>query len=70
MPLFEVLRDKQGLMCTNDVSCIYDKATLESMVKSGHKLKLNGKIATVATVCEYVKQHEQKETKTKKSKKE
>jgi hypothetical protein len=70
MSLFEVYRDKLGLMCTDEVSCIYDRATLESMVKSGHKLKLNGKAATVAAICEYVKQHEQPEAKKKKSKKE
>lgn len=55
--LFEVLRDKQGLMCTNEINCIYDKDTLTSMYKSGHRFKLNGKAATVDAVIKYVKEN-------------
>ncbi len=63
-PLFEVIRDKQGLMCTYELSCIYDKTILDSMAKSGHKFKLNGKAATVAQITQYVKEN----TKTSKKK--
>ena len=57
VPLFEVLRDKEGLMCTYEINCIYDKTTLDNMSKAGHKFKLNGKSATAAQIMQYIKEH-------------
>lgn len=55
--LFEVLRNKEGIMATNSVVCIYDKSVLDDMSKNGYKFKLNGKAATVAQIIQYVKSH-------------
>lgn len=55
--LFEVYRGKECLMYTNDLSAIYDKATLTAMSKDGHRFKLNGKAVTPAQVVEYVKEN-------------
>lgn len=43
--LFEVFsRDGHRLMYTNSVSCVYEKSILSSMIKTGLKLKENGKL--------------------------
>ena len=45
---FDVVNDKnETVMHTEHSSCIPDKDTLNSIVKAGYKLKLNGKITTV-----------------------
>ena len=54
--LFEVFRDKQKLMSTNDISAIYDKCTLNAMRDAGYKFKLNGKVATAEVVAKFVKE--------------
>ena len=53
--LFEVFRDKQKLMSTDDVSAVYDKGVLVAMKEAGYKFKLNGKISTVEAVAKFVK---------------
>lgn len=56
--LFEIVREKQVLMGTDYVSCIYDKETLSSMSKAGYKFKLKGRIASADAVNKFVKENE------------
>ena len=60
--LFEVFRDKQKLMSTDDVSAVYDKGVLVAMKEAGYKFKLNGKISTVEAVVKFVKENKAKGT--------
>lgn len=60
--LFEVFRDKQKLMSTDDISAVYDKGVLVAMKEAGYKFKLNGKISTVEAVVKFVKENKAKET--------
>ena len=54
--LFEVWGpDGHCKMTTNDVRCIYDERTLQSMVDYKHTFKLNGKKATKKDVVEFLK---------------
>lgn len=54
--LFEVFRDRQKLMSTNDASAIYDKSTLNAMKDAGYKFKLNGRAATAEAVAKFAKE--------------
>ena len=54
--LFEVFRDKQKLMSTDDVSAVYDKNVLAAMKEAGYKFKLNGKVSTAEAVTKFVKE--------------
>lgn len=58
--MFEVYRGKVGLMKTESIACIPDKAELIAMQKSGHTFKIDGKVASVQKVCEFVAEHKKK----------
>ncbi len=60
--LFEVFRDKQKLMSTDDVSAVYDKNVLAAMKEAGYKFKLNGKVSTAEAVTKFVKENKAKGT--------
>ncbi len=49
--LFSVLRGELGLMHTESVKCIPDRAQLLDMQREGYKFKLDGKAASVAQIC-------------------
>lgn len=59
-PLFEVLRDKEGLMCTDHYEAIYDEETLEDMQKSGHTFKFNGKAISLAQLKKVLQENSKK----------
>jgi hypothetical protein len=59
-PLFEVLRDKEGLMCTDSFDAIYDEETLEDMQKSGHTFKYNGKAISLAQLKKVLQENKKK----------
>lgn len=58
--IFEVYRGKVGLMKTESIVCIPDKAELIAMQKSGHTFKIDGKAVSVQKVCEFVAEHKKK----------
>ena len=58
--IFEVYRGKVGLMKTESIACIPDKAELIAMQKSGHTFKIDGKAVSVQKVCEFVAEHKKK----------
>ena len=47
---FEVLKNRQVVMSTTDVNCIYDDEILRSLKVAGYTFKINGKSATVKEV--------------------
>lgn len=58
--LFTVYQNKIPMMSTDHVECIYDKATLKRMAEAGFKFKLNGRVASIYDVINYVKEHSNK----------
>lgn len=57
--LFEVYNNnKKVVMHTENISCIPDKKILTSMYSSGYKFKVDGKTASVKTICDIVKEIE------------
>lgn len=51
---FEVLKDGNGKMYTEHISCIPKKDELTAMQKAGYKFKLNGKAANVSQILQFV----------------
>lgn len=49
--LFEVSRGGQGLMHTESVKCIPDRAQLLDMQREGYKFRLDGKAVNAAQIC-------------------
>ena len=51
--LFEIYNDKnRRVFCTNTQSCLPPKEHLDSMLKNGYKVKLDGKILTKKAINE------------------
>lgn len=48
--LFEVLINKQVVMSTTDINCIYDDEILKSLKVAGYTFKINGNNATIKDV--------------------
>lgn len=59
-PLFQVLRNGQPLMCTDDFNAIYDTDTLESMQKGGHTFKYLGKTISLTQLKKVIEENKKK----------
>lgn len=48
--LYEVIKDKKTVACTDQVACIDDDVTLKALKSAGYTFKLNGEDATINKV--------------------
>lgn len=54
MSLYELVRDGQTIVRTDDVNCIEDWDILKLENKAGYKFKLNGSFVSLKTLKEYI----------------
>ena len=54
MSLYELVRDGQTIVRTDDVNCIEDWDILKLENKAGYKFKLKASILTLKTLKEYI----------------
>ena len=52
--LYELWKDEQIIVCTNDVNCIEPYEILRLEQKAGYKFKLNGNFVSLKKIKEYI----------------